>query len=107
MTTSNIAGGFRTTGLYPLNRNIIQLPGECSFPDKLIAPNVGFTPFKRNPFDTYTSREIKVVKVPYVNPRPNCMKDRIKGPEVTNSTAFNIPLPNVFNINQGFNTASK
>ena len=91
MTTSNIAGGFHTTGLYPLNRDIIQLPGQCSFADKLIAPNVGFTPFKCNPLDTYTSREIKVVKVPYVNPRPNCMKDQIKGPEVTNSTAFTIP----------------
>ena len=43
MTTSNIAGGFRTTGLYPLSRDAIQLPGECNFADKMITPNVGFT----------------------------------------------------------------
>ena len=30
MTTRNIAGGYRTTGIYPLNRDAIQLPGECN-----------------------------------------------------------------------------
>ena len=47
MTISNIAGGFCTTGIHPLNRDVIKLPGECNFADKMITPNVGFTPFKR------------------------------------------------------------
>lgn len=51
MTTSIIAGGYRTTGIYPLNWDAIQLPGECNFPNKLITPNVGFTPFKSHPQD--------------------------------------------------------
>ena len=67
----------------------------------MITPNVGFTPFKSNPLDklhAYTSRDIKAAEAPYINPRPNCMKDRIKGPKVTNSSAFAVPPPNVFKV---------
>ena len=42
MTTSNIVAGFRTTGIYPLDRDAIQLLGECKMADKLITPNVSF-----------------------------------------------------------------
>lgn len=105
MTISNIAAGFRTTGIHPLNRDAIQLPGEF---DKTITPNVGYTPFKSNSLDklhTYTSSDIKAPQAPFINPRPNCLKDRIKGPEVTASTAFTVPPPNVFNTKQGCNAA--
>ena len=51
MTTSNIIGGFHTTGIYPINRNAIQLPGESKLTDKLIAPCLNFTPFKRHPVE--------------------------------------------------------
>ena len=44
MTVSNIAGGFRTTGLYPVNRDAIQLPGESNYANKLITPKLTFTP---------------------------------------------------------------
>ena len=109
MTISNIAGGFHTTGIHPLNRHAIQLPGECNFADKMITPNVGYTPFKSNPLDMlHTSSDIKAAEVPFIKQRPNCLKDRIsKGPEVTASAAFTVPVPNVFNIKQGPNTASK
>lgn len=83
MTISNI---------YSLNQDAIKLPGECNFADKMITPNVGFTPFKSNPLErlhTCTSSAIKGTDVPIINRRPNCLKDRIKGPEVTASTAFN------------------
>ena len=37
-----------TTGI---NRNAIQLPGESKLTDKLIAPCLNFTPFKRHPVE--------------------------------------------------------
>ena len=101
MTTSNIAGGFHTTGLYPLSQDAIQLPRKCNFADKLITPNVVFTPFKSNPLEklhVYTSRDIKAAEEPYNNRRPNCMINQIKGPKGTNSSVITVPLPNVFNI---------
>ena len=33
MTTSNVIGGFHTTGIYPINQNVIQLPGESKLID--------------------------------------------------------------------------
>ena len=87
MTTSNIVAGFRTTGIYPLDRDAIQLPGECKMADKLITPNVGFTPFKRYPQDRlHTSSDVKAAKssLPFINPRPNSFRDiaEVKTPEV-------------------------
>ena len=47
MTIGTIVGGFRTTGIHPLNRDAIQLPGETKVTDKFLEPNLGFTPHKR------------------------------------------------------------
>ena len=110
MTISNIAGGFRTTGIHPLNRHAIQLPGEYNFADKMITPNLDFTPFKSNPLEklcTFTAGDIKTAEAPFINQRPNCLKDRIKGSELTASTAFTVRPPNVFNFKQGHNAPSK
>ena len=122
MTTSIIAGGFRTTGIYPLNRDAIQLPGDCNFANKLITPNVGFTPFKSHPQDgLYTSSNIKSAELPLVKPRPNCLRDitqvktprvqskRIKAPEdkVVAGFTFTDPLANVFGIKGGHDKAIK
>ena len=119
MTTSNIAGGFRTTGIYPLDRNAIQLPGECNFANKLITPNIGFTPFKCH--GLHTSKDIKATELPFINPRPNCLRDitqvkspkvcskRIKAPEdkVVASSTFTVPPANVFGIKGGHDKAVK
>ncbi len=51
MTTSNIVAGFRTTGIYPINRDAIQLPGQCDFG---IEPIVEYIPFKRYPQMLFT-----------------------------------------------------
>ena len=87
MTTSNIVVGFRTTGIYPMDRDAIQLPGECKMADKLITPNVDFIPFKHYPQDRlHTSSDIKAAKssFPFINPRPNSLRDivEVKTPEV-------------------------
>ena len=47
MTIGTIVGGFRTTGIHPLNRDAIKLPGEKKVTDKFLEPNLGFTPHKR------------------------------------------------------------
>ena len=78
MTTSNIVAGFHTTGIYPLDRDAIQLPGEGKLADKLIAPNVDFTPFKRYPYDDLrASSDIKAAKssLHFINPRPNSLRN--------------------------------
>ena len=46
MTTSNIAAGFEITGIYPVDREAVRLPGEVAVKDKII-PNATYTPFKR------------------------------------------------------------
>ena len=45
MTTVNTVAGFQTTGIYPVNREAIQLPGESSS-EAIIAPQPIITPFK-------------------------------------------------------------
>ena len=50
MTTINIVAGFQTTGIYPVNRDAVQLPGENSS-EAIIAPRPVFTPFKRSPLE--------------------------------------------------------
>ena len=47
MTIGTIVGGFRTTGIHPLNREAIRLPGETKVTDKFLEPNLGFTQHKR------------------------------------------------------------
>ena len=46
MTPSNIAAGFEITGIYPINREAVRLPGTPTVQDKVV-PNFTFTPFKR------------------------------------------------------------
>ena len=121
MTTSNIVAGFRTTGIYPLDRDAIQLPGECKLADKLITPNVDFTPFKRYPQDIlHTSSGIKAAKSS-LPPRPNSLRaiaevktpevksKRIKAPEdkVVASSVFTDPPANVYGIKAGQHKAIK
>lgn len=105
MTVSNIAGGFRTTGLYPLNRDAIQLPGESNYANKLITPKLTFTPGKLHPQDSVlTSKDFKTAKAQcYINPRPSCIKnERIKGPDSATSVQFKpIPPPNAFGVQRG------
>ena len=122
MTTVNIVAGFRTTGIYPLDRCAIQLPGECNWANKLITPNVGFTPFKRYPQDgLHTSSDIRAGELSLINPRPNCFRDitqvntpkvqskRIKAPEdkVIASSAFTDPPANVFGLKGGHDKTVK
>ena len=117
MTTSNIVAGFRTTGIYSLDQYAIQLPGECNLANKLIMPNVGFTPFKcysKGEEDgLHTSSDVKIGELPFIKPRPNCLRDiaqvntpkvkskRIKAPEdkVVASSVFTDPPANTFRIN--------
>ena len=53
MTTKNITAGFRTTGIYPVDRNAIVLPGEKKKKKKLLSEETGvpyiplFTPSKQ------------------------------------------------------------
>jgi len=105
MTISNIAGGFRTTGLYPLNRDAIQLPGESNYANKLITPKLTFTPGKLHPQDSVlTSKDFKTAEAQcYINPRPSCIKnERIKGPDAATSVQFKpIPPPNAFGVQRG------
>lgn len=124
MSTSNIVAGFRTTGIYPLDRDAIQLPGEGKLADKLITPNVGFTPFKRHPCDAlYTSSDVKATKssLHFVNPRPNSLRDiadvktpevkskRIKAPEdkVMASSVFTDPPANIYGLKGSHDKATK
>lgn len=59
MTIGTIVGGFRTTGIYPLNRDAIQLPGETKATDS--APKLTYTPFKHLPLSE-------------INPHPNSLE---------------------------------
>lgn len=49
MTCINIMEGFATTGVYPVNRDAIQPPGESKSTEGIMAPRPVFTPFKRAP----------------------------------------------------------
>ena len=44
MTMANIVSGFRVTGVYPVNRNTIQLPEESSQPSLPEATGLAFIP---------------------------------------------------------------
>ena len=124
MTISNIVAGFHTTGIYPLDGDAIQLPGEGKLADKLITPNVNFAPFKRYPCDAlYTSSDIKAAKssLHFVNPRPNSLRDiaevktpevkskPIKAPEdkVVDSSVFTDPPANIYGIKGSHDKATK
>ena len=44
MTMTNVVSGFRVTGVYPVNRNAIKLPGESSQPSLSEATGLAFIP---------------------------------------------------------------
>ena len=121
MTTSNIVAGFHTTGIYPVNRDAIQLPGQCDFADKCIEPIVEYTPFKRYPQNTvHTSSILKAAKS-FTISRPSALRDivdiktpefktkRIKAPEeqVVTSSVFPDPPANVYGKRGGADKAIK
>ena len=60
MTAVNIIAGFQTTGIYPLDPDVIVLPGE-SRTEGIIAPKPIYTPFKRFPAEdgVYASEDLK------------------------------------------------
>ena len=104
MTIGTIVGGFRTTGIYPLNRDAIQLPGETKVTDKYYnAPNLTFTPCKRIPLS----------EISKINPHPNsldqagiqqvtCKKKRLKPEDkVLASSEFGAPPQNAFGVKEG------
>ena len=84
MTTSNIIAGFHTTGIFPIDRNVIQLPGESKLTDKLIVPCVTFTPFKRCPVKDGLHSSSDILSASSFPPfdsqskRPNSIRDIIQ-----------------------------
>ena len=44
MTTKNILGGFRVTGIFPVNRNVIEVPKELSKPSLTEATGLAYIP---------------------------------------------------------------
>ena len=110
MTIGTIVGGFRTTGIYPLNRDAIQLPGESKATDKYYAPNLTFTPYKRLPLQ---SSVFPLSEISNINPHPNsldlaviqqatCKKKRLKPEDkVLASSAFETPPRDAFGVKEG------
>ena len=74
MTCINILAGFKTTGVYPVNRDAIQLPGEPKSTEGMMAPQPMFTPFKRAPEvdGLYTSADIPTQPRVDLLKRPVC-----------------------------------
>ena len=60
MTTANIIAGFQTTGIFPLDRDVIVLPGE-SRKKGLLVPQPVYTPFKHCPAEDglYASEDLR------------------------------------------------
>ena len=78
MTCVNIMAGFETTGIYPVNRDVIlaALPGEQRSSEGMIVPRSVFTPFKRVPEDgLYTSADITPQSSVSIAKRPNLLTD--------------------------------
>ena len=73
MTTANIIAGFQTTGIFPLDRDAIMLPGE-SRSEGMIVPRPIYTPFKRCPAKDgiYSSEDLKESSVQFA-PRTNSL----------------------------------
>lgn len=88
MTTSNIIAGFQTTGIYPVDREAIDLPGEATASEKgVIAPYTTYSPFKRVPEDELFSAKDVQVSTPNLaaRKRPNSVLSSIvdaKTPEL-------------------------
>lgn len=74
MTASNIIAGFETTGIDPVNREAIQLPGDSEVPQRsMIAPHTTFSPFKCFAEDELFSAEEAPTCTPHqtMRKRPN------------------------------------
>ena len=72
MTASNIITGFETTGIYPVDREAIQLPGESTVPQRsTIAPQTTFSPFKRFTEDELFSADEAPTPHQTMRRRPN------------------------------------
>ena len=85
MTTVNIVAGFQITGIYPVNREAIQLPGESSM-EAIIAPRPVFTPFKRCPLEDNLFSSEDVPQNPRIDlaKRPNALTNIVdqKTPQI-------------------------
>ena len=79
MTCVNIIAGFRTTGVYPVNRDAIQLPGTSEATEGIAAPRQVFTPFKRDP-GLFSSNDIPPVPTVNLSKRPNSLTDIVNQP---------------------------
>ncbi len=88
MTVKNILSGFETTGVYPVDRYAVQLPGESNTTDRPIIPCPRLTPFKRHPVNDglYSSGDISP---PTCSKRPNAVTNnsRYEDPDTQNTTS--------------------
>lgn len=68
MTTANIIAGFQTTGIFPLDRDVIVLPGE-SREKGLLVPQPVYTPFKfyRAEDGLYSSEDLREPSVKFAS----------------------------------------
>ena len=81
MTCVNIVSGFSTTGVYPVNRDAIQLPGSSRTTEGIAAPCQLFTPFKRDPDDgLFSSSDISPAPTVNVAKRLNSFSDIVNQP---------------------------
>lgn len=85
MTTVNTVAGFQTTGIYPVNREAIQLPGESSS-EAIIAPQPIITPFKQCTLEDGLHSSDDVPQKPRVDlaRRPNALTNIVdqKTPQI-------------------------
>lgn len=116
MTIGTIVGGFRTTGIHPLNRDAIQLPGEKKLTDKFLEPNLGFTPHKRYGLLCGVFSSSDISNIMESNSHPNSLvlagikqttcetvKNKRVKPEDNVLASSDLPTPtkNAFGIKQG------
>ena len=80
MTTVNIVAGFATCGVFPVNRDAIQLPGDSNAEECFIAPHPVYTPFKHPVNDgLFTSDALPEVTVDLAR-RPNALMNIVDLP---------------------------
>lgn len=117
MSIGTIVGGFQTTGIHPLNRDAIQLPGETKVVDKFLEPNLGFTPHKRYGLQNrvFSSSDISNIKESSTHPNSlvlagirqttneTVVKNKRIKPEDKVLASSDLPTPptNAFGIKEG------
>ena len=77
MTISNILGGFRVTGVYPVNRNVVKIPAEPSKPSLTESTGLAYIPLcspartpahaRRYGDTNFTSVELEKFQMRYEN----------------------------------------